>query len=132
MIRKGMTFRPAPHLYFRSLQPGDRDSRGQDAHKRHGSYCVIVRRANCVDDEGRLDFDMRDKAPMHGPHSWSRTNMVYGGVRKNNRCIRVYRTVEGVERIIEQNVYWTRAVYWIEDAYVWQGTIRYYDKPKDA
>lgn len=94
MIRKGMEFKLARHLTWRTFNPEtDLDQcRGYDAEyferSPHDSYCVIVPVSRCELDPEDSRYITRESVeaakclPFDG---WSRTNMVYGNWRKQTR-----------------------------------------------
>ena len=116
MKRKCIQFRPAHHLTFRSPITGDLDARGDAILKTRSGYVVIVRVKDCLDDHGKWNEACRDVAPMHGPHTYSRSNMVYGGWRKQSNA-------NGWPP------HWTSPVYWVENGRVHRGTVHAYKDP---
>ena len=124
MIRKGMNFRHAPRLSFRLCNGDDPDP------ERDSAYVVVVKRADCLDASGEFSQELREKAPMHGPHRWSRTNMIYSDSwRKQTRGRYINVRVNGEWEIHWKPVYWTAPVYWVEDGWVFRGTNYRYEDP---
>lgn len=124
MIRKGIKFKYAPHLTFRiSPRDGDVDSRDRPVSQ---FYFVLIRKKDCLDENGNFVNRKRETAPQFVKLGYSATNMAYGKVRCQNRP-RWFEDNDG--NPVRVNRYWTRAVYYIKDGFVYQGTIRYQHEP---
>jgi hypothetical protein len=159
MKRKGIDFRRAPHLYFRSVRPEDMERCVRDRQWRDhdGAYVVIIRKRDCIDDDGNWSHELKEKATCLPFDGWSRTNMVYGGVYRKQTCgawfwIPMYELSEERQTEIRANendhdirwydadksggqvriwrdVYWTSTTYWVENGSVYTSTSHLWRDP---
>lgn len=151
MKRKGIDFRHAPHLACRDGDP-KRDV-NEDGRPIEWNYVVIVRLSQVetyIDEDGRsrYTYDALKAAPCIPGLSHSRTNMAYGKWRKNSTgrgfwvqtkpslTLAQHKASEAAgddnpEGHVQKwfDNYWTCPVYWVEDAAVYQGTVRSYEEP---
>lgn len=134
MKRKGFDFKFARHLTFRNFIPdldGDQlqsDWRNLTSDYRQYSVIIPVRavfKAMGLNPGERSEpkawFEMLDKVPCLPFSGWSRTNMVYGVYRKQNRSRHVL--IDGESHLL--NHYWTQPIYWVENASVYVATGHY-------
>lgn len=154
MKRDGIKFRRCNHLTARYADPErDVDAEGNPI---HSGYTVPVRVKDCqVTSGGLILRDSIKKAPCLSNLTMSRTNMAYGSWRRQTQGRRDWvrldsdylsdgernfyeRHPEHVQQTqgtawvpIWKEVYWTKAVYWVEDGNVYHGTIHRFGDPKE-
>jgi hypothetical protein len=141
MQRKGYNFKRAPHLAFRDIIPDfDGDKLRSDWRKApkdyRSGYSVVVSLKAVWKVLGLKTWENAEweeyseaikKVPCLPFTGWSRTNMIYGIWRKRNQPVSIDH---GDGTCHWQEHYWTRTVYWIEDAQVFTATDRCYDEKK--
>lgn len=125
MIRKGLEFKRARHLTWRTFNPEtDTDKcreydAGYFARNPHSQYAVIVPVSRCkVGLDGYLTRESIEAADCLPFDAWSRTNMVYGaGWRKQTRGARFWVWLSDLTA--EQRHAWEdnapERIYWNDD-----------------